>query len=66
MENEIPTNTSQAEARMAWRREFIASAQRAREEVEQFGLVYEADEVFSYFRALLEGRPAEHPKLVKL
>ena len=51
---------------MEWRREFVASALMAREEVEQFGLVYEADEVFSYFRAKLEGRPAQHPKLVKL
>ena len=66
MEIEIPASKTPAESRMEWRREFVASALMAREEVEQFGLVYEADEVFSYFRAKLEGRPAQHPKLVKL
>lgn len=58
----MPANKRKAE----WRREFVVSALMASEEVEQYGLVYEADAVFSYFRALLEGRPAQHPKLVKL
>jgi len=57
---------SPAESRMEWRRDFVASALMAREEVEQFGLVYEADDEFSHLRAKLEGRPAKHPKLVKL
>ena len=62
----MPDSQTPAESRMEWQSEFVASALKAREEVEQFGLVYEADEVFRYFRAKLEGRPAQHPKLVKL
>lgn len=48
------------------RREFVQSALLAEQEVAQYGLVYDADEVFSYLRARLEGRPTEQPKPVKL
>ena len=48
------------------RREFVAAAKQAELEVAQYGLVYDADEVFSYLRATLEGQPAEHPAPVKL
>lgn len=48
------------------RREFIQSALLAEEEVAQYGLVYDADEVFSYLRDRLAGYPAQQPKLVKL
>lgn len=48
------------------RREFVDAALQAREEVAQYGLVYDADEVFSYIQALLEGKPAERPAPTKL
>jgi len=48
------------------RREFVQSAVLAEQEVAQYGLVYDADEVFSYLRGRLEGRPAQEPKPVKL
>jgi hypothetical protein len=34
--------------------------------VAQYGLVYDADEVFSYLRARLEGKPARCPDPTKL
>lgn len=48
------------------RREFVEEALLAREEVAQYGLVYDADEVFSYLRARLEGKPARRPEPTKL
>lgn len=48
------------------RREFVGAALQAEQEVAQYGLVYDADEVFSYLRAKLEGRDAVHPTPVKL
>lgn len=48
------------------RREFVQSALLAEQEVAQYGLVYDADEVFSYLRDRLSGQPAEEPKPVKL
>jgi hypothetical protein len=48
------------------RREFVASAMAAQAEVAQYGLVYDADEVFSYMKAKLEGRRSKRPKPVKL
>ena len=48
------------------RREFVQSALLAEQEVAQYGLVYDADEVFSYLRDRLAGRPAQEPKPVKL
>ncbi len=41
------------------RREFVGSALRAEEEVAQYGLVHDGDEVLSWFHARMEGaRPA--------
>jgi predicted transcriptional regulator len=48
------------------RREFVEEALLAREEVAQYGLVYDADEVFSYLQARLEGKPARRPEPTKL
>lgn len=48
------------------RREFVQSALLAEQEVAQYGLVYDADEVFSYLRDRLAGRPTQDPKPVKL
>jgi predicted transcriptional regulator len=48
------------------RREFVDAAKLAEQEVAQYGLVYDADEVFSYLRAKLEGKAAERPAPVKL
>ena len=47
------------------RREFVTSALEARQEVAQYGLVYDADEVFSYIQAKIEGKPAKRPKTRK-
>lgn len=48
------------------RREFLESARLAELEVTQYGLVYDADEVFAYMRDLLEGRDAAQPAPIKL
>ncbi len=48
------------------RREFVDAALKAREEVAQYGLVYDADEVFSYIQALSQGKEAERPAPIKL
>jgi predicted transcriptional regulator len=51
---------------MERRHEFVKAAREAEQEVAQYGLVYDADEVFSYLRAKLEGRSVERPTPVKL
>ena len=57
----------QAQTELAeMRREFINDALLAREEVAQYGLVYDVDEVFSYIQALLESKQAERPAPTKL
>jgi predicted transcriptional regulator len=48
------------------RREYVASAAKAEQEVAEYGLVYDADEVFSYIKAKLEGKRTRRPKAVKL
>ena len=48
------------------RREFIASALVSRQEVAKYGLVYDADEVFSYLKEKLEGGKARRPKPTRL
>ena len=48
------------------RRVFVASAQSAAQEVAQYGLVYDADEVFGYLHDKLKGKRAKRPKAVKL
>jgi predicted transcriptional regulator len=44
------------------RREFVAAAAEAEQEIGQYGLVYDADEVFSYVREKLAGKRAKRPK----
>lgn len=48
------------------RREFVASALVSEQEIAKYGLVYDADEVFSYLRAKLEGGKAKRPKPTRL
>ncbi len=57
----------EAQAALAQRRQsFFDSALKAEQEVAQYGLVYDADEVFSYIMAKTEGRRAAKPKPRKL
>ena len=44
------------------RREFLGDALVAREEVAQYGLVYDGDEVLSYLKERLEGRKLARPR----
>ena len=48
------------------RRAFIKSALVAEQEVAQYGLVYDGDEVLSYLKARLEGRKPARPRKRKL
>ena len=48
------------------RQAFIASAIKAEQEVAEYGLVYEADEVFNYLQAKLDGKKTKWPKAKKL
>lgn len=48
------------------RRAFVASAYAAEQEVAEYGLVYDADEVFSHIQAKLEGKSTKRPKARKL
>lgn len=48
------------------RRAFVASAHAAEHEVAEYGLVYDADEVFSYIQAKLDGKTNKRPKAKKL
>jgi len=43
------------------RREFVRSALAAEQEVAQFGLVHDGDEVLSYLQSMLEGRTSRRP-----
>ena len=57
----------EAQAALAERRQsFVASALNAEQEVAQYGLVYDADEVFSYIKAKAEGRRRKRPSARKL
>lgn len=47
------------------RREFIASAHAAEQEVAKYGQVYEADEVFAYIESKVAGKKPKRPKPVK-
>lgn len=47
------------------RRTFVESAQVAEQEVAEYGLVYDADEVFSYLQDKIAGKQAKRPKAVK-
>ncbi len=48
------------------RRAFVEAAQVAEQEVAEYGLVYDADEVFSYLQDKLSGKRGKRPKAVKL
>ncbi len=48
------------------RRAFVETARLAMQEVAETGLVYEAEEVFSYLQNMLSGKHAERPKAVKI
>lgn len=62
MVDALAAQTSLAERRL----EFVASAAKAEQEVAEYGLVYDADEVFSYLKAKLDGKRIRRPKAVKL
>jgi predicted transcriptional regulator len=47
------------------RREFLASAVAAEEEVARTGVIYDADEVHEYLRARASGKKPRRPKPVK-
>ncbi len=48
------------------RQSFIASAMKAGQEVADYGLVYEADEVFDYLKSKVAGKKTKWPKSKKL
>lgn len=48
------------------RKEFVATALAAEQEVAEYGLVYDADEVLTYMQARLEGRRGKCQKPVKM
>ena len=58
----IELQTALSERRSA----FLGDALAAREEVAQYGLVYDADEVLSYLKARIEGRKATRPRKRRL
>lgn len=58
----LAKQTALAERRLA----FVDAARSAEQEVAEYGLVYDADEVFSYLQDKLEGKRNKRPKLVKL
>jgi hypothetical protein len=58
----LAAHTALAERRM----EFLASAYAAEQEVAEYGLVYDADEVFSYLRDKVTKKRAKRPRPVKL
>lgn len=47
------------------RRAFVEAAHAAEQEVAQYGLVYDADEVFSYLQDKIKGKRTKRPKAVK-
>lgn len=58
----LAKQTALAERRLA----FVNAAHIAEQEVAEYGLVYDADEVFSYLQDKLKGKRAKRPKPVKL
>lgn len=62
MVDALAAQTALAERRQA----FVATAVKAEQEVAEYGLVFDADEVFSYLKAKLDGKCTRHPKAVKL
>lgn len=57
----LAAQTALAERRHA----FVTSAQVAEQEVAEYSLVYDADEVFSYLQDKIAGKKARRPKAVK-
>ena len=45
---------------------FVASALKAESEVTEHGFVYDAEEVFRYIKAKIEGRHVQRPQAVTL
>lgn len=62
MVDAIMAQTALAERRAV----FVTSARTAEQEVAEYGLVYDADEVFSYLHDRLKGKSAKRPKAIKL
>lgn len=57
----------EAQAALAERRQaFVDSALQAGQEVARYGLVFDADEVFSYLKARAAGEAASRPEPQKL
>lgn len=57
----------EAQAALVERRQaFVDSALQAEQEVARYGLVFDADEVFSYLKARAAGQPASRPEPQKL
>ena len=48
------------------RQAFMVSALKAEREVAEHGLVYDAEEVFRYIKAKIEGHPIQRPQAVTL
>lgn len=48
------------------RRAFVSAAHVAEQEVAEYGLVFDADEVFSHIQLKLSGKPGKPPKAKKL
>jgi predicted transcriptional regulator len=47
------------------RREFVAVARAAEQEVAKYGLVYDSDEVFAYIKDKLAGKKPKRPKATR-
>ena len=58
----LAAQTALAERRAA----FVAAAHAAEQEIAEYGLVYDADEVFSYLQDKLQGKRAKRPRAKKL
>ena len=58
----LAKQTALAERRLA----FVNAAHIAEQEIAEYGLVYDADEVFSYLQDKFKGKRAKRPKPVKL
>lgn len=48
------------------RRAFVDAAATAQQEVAEYGVVYDADAMFSYLQDTLQGKRVRRPKAVKL
>lgn len=62
MVDALAKQTALAERRLA----FVNAAHIAEQEIAEYGLVYDADEVFSYLQDKVKGKRAKRPKPVKL